>query len=361
MLKIVQLMKCFLYTLHCTGSVSGVDRAIAHKRHNFAEPPAAPSPSHSRSDSSEGYSSRRSSRDSGRMVVSPTHHPGSQRVSSWSSAERSSASPVHVSAYEQMLNGATGYIRTGQSAQPVVNGSMTIRDQESPSGVSRRIVSNIGQQTAPSGHDRPVSSPNPGSPSKYNRKKHHQYDHVRVPHGYEEIDLPIRERSQLSQASTKSESKLNSKWSRFSHKNESEKGTKSEPNKRVNMHMSDSRLHKITRRKGSDKTFGARKSPGASKRFSTGAFMMEGGEARRRKENSDAFVKAKYRVSNPEPNLDFYSEMTQEELAQEDASSGENERVRKNPHVYLTIHIYNVLNDLWLHGTVKNENRKIFL
>ena len=31
-----------------------------------------------------------------------------------------------------------------------------------------------------------------------------------MPHGYEEIDLPIRERSQLSQASTKSEAKLKS-------------------------------------------------------------------------------------------------------------------------------------------------------
>ena len=238
-----------------------------------------------------------------------------------------------------MLNGTASHIRKGQSlhnVQPAVNGTLTSGEQQkdSPSGTTRRVISVVAQgQMAPSGRDRFVSSPQSSSPSKYTRKKH-QYDYVRYPHGYEEVDFSNQERLQLSQASTKSEIKLNSKWARFSRKNESEKPSKSETEKRANMHLSDSRLNKITRRRASDKSGSTRKSPAISKRFSTGAHLMEGSEVRRRREYSDAFVKAKYRVSNPEP----HSEMTSQQfyigavgrgdnLDLEDVGSGDNERV----------------------------------
>jgi hypothetical protein len=145
-----------------------------------------------------------------------------------------------------------------------------------------------------------TSSP---SPSKYVRKPH-KYDVVKLPHNYDEVEFTEQGvRPVLSQASTKSESKLNStKWSRFAKRGSSEKRPNHQP---PDKHLSDTRLNKISRRRASDKAVSARKSPGLSKRFSTGAVMMAeggGGESRRRRhENSQAFVKAKYRVSNPEP------------------------------------------------------------
>ena len=321
-----------LLSMYTTGSGSSIARiAGAHLRHSAADSPAAPSPSHSRSGSSEGYSSRRSSRDSGRGVVSPTHHHGSQRSSS---AEMSPTSPIHKSAYEKMLNGAASY---GKKMQPAVNGS-TSRGKPS-GGVTRRVVSVVGQPTSPPGRERPLSSPNPpgtSSPSKYIRKPH-QYDFVRYPHGYEEVDFPSQGPLQLSQASTKSEAKLN----RLSRKSDSEKHPNNSSNKRTKMHLSvDSRLNKITRRKGSDKPFTVRKSPAISKRFSTGATMMGESEARRVRENSAAFVKAKYRVSNPEPSSHHYhydgsfgatggGNLAEEELAQDDVVFFDDRPVRK--------------------------------
>ena len=255
-----------------------------------------------------------------------------------SSTERSPTSPVHKSAYEQMLNGTKNYNRKAPSVQiqPVVNGSSRLEKQSSPSGVTRRVVSTLGQQTSPptGGREQPtIPSPPQGqgllSPSKYVRKPH-QYDYVRSPHGYEEVDFPSQGQSQLSQGSTKSEARI----SRVSRKSGSEK--------RSNIHLSDSRLNKITRRRASDKTFGTRRSPAASKRFSTGNFTVEENEARRLRENSAAFVKAKYRVSNPEPSSQSLHHdisttgsgasrgaLAEEELAQDDVVFVDDERVRE--------------------------------
>ena len=314
---------------HCVDS-SAVRGATTPKRHSLTEPLTASgghgsgSPSHSRSGSSEGHSSsRRSSRDSGRMVVSPSHlhahhhhHRSAHQTSSASvsSGERSSTSPIPVhlsSAYEQMLlNGSSSYRRSpSQQQQPrnVVGRSVSSPDHELTSGATRRIVS-IANQPSPAAlqqgyHNRMMSSPETtaNSPSKYVRKPH-KYDVVKFPHGYEEVEFTEQGvRPVFSQASTKSESKLNStKWSRFGKRGSSEK----RPSQPPNMHLSDTRLNKISRRRASDKAGSTRKSPSLSKRFSTGAVMMAegGGEARRRRhENSQAFVKAKYRVSNPEP------------------------------------------------------------
>ena len=328
-----------LYYNISTGTSFGVAKvsAAAFQRHSVPESPAAPSPSHSHSGSSEDQSSRRSNRDSGRGVVSPSHlHRGSQRASS---RERSPTSPVHKSAYEQMLNGTKNCGRKVPNVQiqPVVNGSMRLEKQSSPSGVTRRVVSTLGQQMSPPavGREQPtVPSPSQGqeslSPSKYVRKPH-RYDYVRFPHGYEEVDFPSQGQSQLSQGSTKSEARI----SRVTRKSGSEK--------RSNIHLSDSRLNKVTRRRASDKSFSTRRSPAASKRFSTGDFMMDESEARRLRENSAAFVKAKYRVSNPEPSshqLHHDISMTgsgasrgtlaEEELAQDDVVFFvDDERVRE--------------------------------
>ena len=303
---------------HCADS-SAVRGATTPKRHSIGEPPTASgghgSPSHSRSGSSEGHSSRRSSRDSGRMVVSPSHHhhhrhSAHQTSSSMSSGDRSSASPVHVSAYEQMLlNGSSRRSPSQLQAQPRnVGRSVSSPDHELPSGGTRQIVSVVNQPSAasPQGLGWMVPSPEAISPSKYIRKPH-QYDVVKFPHSYDEVEYTDKGVRVLSQASTKSESKLNStKWSRFAKRGSSEK----RPSQPPNMHLSDTRLNKISRRRASDKAVSARKSPGLSKRFSTGAVMMaEGGaEARRRQENSQAFVKAKYRVSNPEPGSEMMSQ-----------------------------------------------------
>ncbi len=300
---------------HCTDSAA-VRGATIPKRHSIAEPPAASggSPSHSRSGSSEGHSSRRSSRDSGRMMVSPSHHhhhSAHQTSSSVSSGDRSSASPVHVSAYEQMLfNGSSSRRSPSQQAPPrSVGRSVSSPDQDLPSGATRQIVSVVNQPSAApqQGRGQMVSVPEATSPSKYVRKPH-QYDIVRFPHSYDEVEHTEQGVRVLSQASTKSESKLNStKWSRFTKRGSSEK----RPNQPSNMHLSDTRLNKISRRRASDKAVSVRKSPGVSKRFSTGAVMMAeggGGEVRRRQENSQAFVKAKYRVSNPEPGSEIMSQ-----------------------------------------------------
>lgn len=312
---------------------SAVRGATTPKRHSLTEPLTASgghgsgSPSHSRSDSSEGHSSsRRSSRDSGRMVVSPSHlhaHHHHRRSAhqtssaSVSSGERSSTSPIPVhlsSAYEQMLlNGSSSNRRSpNQQQKPrnVVGRSVSSPDHELSSGATRRIAA-VTNQPLPAAlqqgyHSRMMSSPETtsNSPSKYVRKPH-KYDIVKFPHSYDEVEFMEQGvRPVLSQASTKSESKLNStKWSHFAKRGSSEK----RPNQPPNMHLSDTRLNKVSRRRASDKAMSARKSPGSSKRFSTGAVMMSegeggGGEARRRRhENSQAFVKAKYRVSNPEP------------------------------------------------------------
>ena len=292
---------------------SGAVRAATPKRHSIAEPPSASggSPSHSRSGSSEGHSSsRRSSRDSGRMVISPSHHHHSahQTSSSVSSGDRSSASPVHISAYEQMLLNGNSRRSPSQQMQPRnIGRSVSSPDRDSPSSATRQTMSIVGQPSAApqQGRGRLVSSPEAPFPSKYARKPH-QYDIVKFPHSYEEVEFTDPGQTLLSRASTKSEAKLNSsKLSRFSRKGGSEK----RPNQPPNMHVSDSRLNKITRRRASDKTFSTRKSPGLSKRFSTGTVIMaEGGEARRRTEKSQAFIKAKYRVSNPEPGSEMMSQ-----------------------------------------------------
>lgn len=298
---------------HYTDSTA-VRGATTPKRHSIGEPPAAisGSPSHSRSGSSEGHSSRRSSRDSGRMMVSPSHHhhhhhSAHQSSSSVSTGDRSSASPIHVSAYEQMLlNGSSRRSPSQQAPPRNVSRSASSPDQDLPSGATRRIVSVVNQPSAApqQGYGRMVSVPEATSPSKYVRKPH-QYDIVKFPHSYDEVQCTEQGVRVLSQASTKSESKLNStKWSRFAKRGSSEK----RPNQPPNMHLSDTRLNKISRRRASDKAVSARKSPGLSKRFSTGAVMMAEREARRRQENSQALVKAKYRVSNPEPGSEMMSQ-----------------------------------------------------
>ena len=302
---------------HCADS-SAVRGATTPKRHSISEPPTASgghgSPSHSRSGSSEDHSSRRSSRDSGRMVVSPSHHhhhrhSAHQTSSSMSSGDRSSASPVHVSAYEQMLLNGSSRRSPSQQAQPRnIGRSVSSPDHQLPSGGTRQIVSVVNQPSAApqQGHGWMVPSPEAPSPSKYVRKPH-QYDVIKFPHSYDEVEYTEKGGRVLSQASTKSESKLNStKWSRFAKRGSSEK----RPSQPPNMHLSDTRINKISRRRASDKAVSARKSPGLSKRFSTGAVMMAegGGEARRRQENSQAFVKAKYRVSNPEPGSEMMNQ-----------------------------------------------------
>lgn len=315
---------------HCTDS-SAVRGATTPKRHSLVEPLTSSgghggSPSHSRSGSSEGHSSsRRSSRDSGRMVVSPTHqhhhyhhqrHSSNQTSSaSVSSGDRSSTSPIPVSissAYEQMLlNGSSRRSPNQLQSQPRnVGRSISSPDHELPSGATRRIVSivnhdqpSVAAAASPQqqGHVRIMSSPEATSPSKYVRKPH-KYDEVRFPHAYDKVEFTDQGARVLSLASTKSESKLNStKWSRFAKRGSSEK----RPNQPSNMHLSDTRLNKISRRRASDKAVSVRKSPALSKRFSTGAVMTAEGEARRSGDNSQAFVKAKYRVSNPEPGSEW--------------------------------------------------------
>ena len=311
--------------LHFTDSSSV--RATPPKRHGTAdlEPPtpAAPSggsPSHSRSlsGSSEGHSSRKSSRDSERMVVSPSHrhrhhHSAHQTSSSVSSSDRSSASPINISAYEQMLLNGSSRRSPSHPPQPrkSVGRSLSPPDRGgSPSGASTRQVVPAGspppptepqQQQQKRERGRMASPPTTEatSPPKYVRKPH-RYDMVKLPHSYEEVEFVGQGlKLQLSQMSAKSEAKLNSvKPSRSSKKGGSEKGR----NQLSNVHLSDTRLNRMSKRRGSDK--GPRtqqKSPSASKRFSTGAVFAtgSGAEARRRQENSQAFIKAKYRVSSP--------------------------------------------------------------
>ena len=281
-------------------------------------------------------------------MVSPTHHP---RPSSLSSAESVPTSPVRLSAYEQMLNGSASYVRNSPilHAQPAIDGVMMSPREEpvSPLSTTRQVVSVVARDhpASPPGHVQLVTSPGPPSPMKYTRKPH-AYDLVKFPHRYEDVEyLGDEQQQQLSRVSSKSEAKLNSKWSRSSKKSELENGSKSASVKHNNMHLSDSRLNKITRRRVSDKPPSAKKSPSSTKRFSTGFFTTERSEVRRR-ENSSDFVKAKYRVSNPDPRSYMMSQqfhygdmpvvaaagegrVPEEELTQEDDGCfGDFERVR---------------------------------
>lgn len=343
-----------MHSVYCIGS--GAISSLAMRRHSIAEYPGVPSPSHSRSGSSDGHSSRRSSRDSGRLVASPSHHhhhhPGAQRTSSVSSAERSSASPVNISSYEQMLNnGTTNYIRRNPGLQTHHGGTRggTV-GRDSPSGTTRLVTSRDQQMVAPGCDHRVVSSSEQNSPSsRYVRKPHH-YEIVRLPHGYEEVDFSgQQDRPQFSQASTRSEVKLNSKRSRFSRRGSSEKRPNSGSNQ---MHMSDSRLNKITKRRTNEKSFNVKKSPALAKRYSVGNVVTEANESR-----NTASIKAKYRVSNPEPCSEqrrqqfLYDgtagrEDVNENPTQEDGSSGDHDQVRRE-----CWSMYMSAGSIWYSGT----------